>query len=81
MDKLRTGVTIILVGAFVLALVFDAVDSVLFGNHYEVPSALAGIVGTAVGGLYAPELLRRLKGDGNGHGADSGESGAKPREG
>lgn len=72
MDRLRVQVTIALVAVFCGAVAVDVIDCIAWGNRYEVPAALAGIVGTAVGGLYAPELLRRLKG-GNGNGSN-GES-------
>lgn len=73
MDKLRAQVTLGLVSLLGILLLADMADCLIGSNHYDVPTALFGVVGTAVGGLYAPELLRRLRG-GNGHdnGADKG---------
>ncbi len=67
MDRLRAQVTLALLGLLIMLSVVDAVDCVVWGNRYEIPPALIGVVGTAVGGLYAPELLRRLR---NGHSDD-----------
>ncbi len=76
MDRLRAQVTLALVALLAILLLADALDCVWGGNHYDVPATLYTIVGTAVGGLYAPELLRRLR---NGNGKDAGEDGAKER--
>ncbi len=75
MDQLRTQVTLALVCLLAILLLADAADCLFLGNHYDVPAALFGLVGTAIGGLYAPELVRRIRGNGNGKGADKDGAG------
>ena len=72
MDKLRAQVTLTLVTLLVTLTLVQAYDCVIMGGNYEVPVALFGVVGTAVGGLYAPDLVARLRGkSGNGNGDKS----------
>ena len=58
-DNLRCWVSRIVVGSLVVSLTVDVIDNVFWGDCYEVPAALFGLVGAIIGGLYAVPMFRR----------------------
>lgn len=73
MEKLRTQVTLVLLALLVVLTLIQAYSCVVLSSDYEVPAALYGLLGTAVGGLYMPDLVERLR-KRNGNGKSDGKS-------
>lgn len=61
--------TLLVTGSVIIFISIDAVDDMLGSGRWAgCPIELIGILGTIVGGMYAPDVVRALRKGRNGNG-------------